>query len=150
MKRGVSLAILVLTIVVLSILLGIIVINSGYMVTDTELSILSTDIEQLEYLMNIYTIRKSGNIDFEIVDFNVQDLSPEELRQFSGETITDNIIKLYVIDYDSIDAENVNYGKQEKGMTDRYLYSKTTEKVYYEYGLSVNDKVYYYIENGEV
>ena len=52
--------------------------------------------------------------------------------------------------YDSIDAENVNYGKQEKGMTDRYLYSKTTEKVYYEYGLSVNDKVYYYIENGEV
>ena len=123
MKKGISLIILVVIIIVLIILTGVIVINSEYMIVDTSISRLKTDITQLEYLMSTYIIRKSGNIDFEIVNFDTSGLTEEEAKQFSGEKAKNNKIQLYVIDLQEIDAEEVNYGKLENGVDDRYVYS---------------------------
>jgi len=148
-KKGISLIVLVITIIVMAILAGVIVFNTGNIVTDTELSKLKIDIAQLESLMNTYKLRKNGVIDFNTVEFDTEYITNEELLQFEGETVVDNKIELYVIELLEIDAEAVNYGNLEYGETDRYLYSLTTGKVYYELGLESEGIRYYYIKSGE-
>lgn len=150
MKKGITLVTLVITIIVMTILAGIVVFSTQFILVNTDKSLLTIDIAHLESLMNTYKIRKNGNIDFETTIFNTSNLSNEELNQFEGETITNNTIELYVIDLGKIDAESGNYGNLELGPTDRYLYSLTTGKVYYEYGLETDDITYYYIKDGEV
>lgn len=150
MKKGISLIVLVITIVVMSILAAIVVINSSNIVVDTEVSKLKIDIAQLEALMDNYKLRKNGNIDFAKTEFDTAYLTPEELSQFDGENKSENNkIELYVIDLEKIDAEAVNYGNLKNGTKDRYLYSLTTGKVYYEQGLETKGIIYYYVKSGE-
>ena len=150
MKKGISLVVLVITIIVLAILTGIVIIDSNYIVADAGFSKLQSDIAELQALMRIYKIRNSGNITFDTVDIDISYLSEDAKKQFSGETISDDgKIQLYIIELDEIDAETVNYGTQKESATDRYLYSSVTGKVYYEQGLLVNGIMYYYIESGE-
>ena len=149
MKRGISLIVLSITVILLVIITGVVVINSEYLVADTSVSQLTTDISQIQYLMQIYNKRKSGNIGFETATFDTSKLSDKELQQFSGENIVDNKINLYIIDLFEIDAETVNLGNQENGPADRYLYSNTTGKVYYEQGIKMDEQTYYYIESGD-
>ena len=149
MKTGVSLVVLVITIIIMSILAGIAVANMNPIITNTEIDRLQMEIAQIEALMSTYRVRKNGIITFDTVDLDISALSAEELKQFSGETITDKKVQLFVIDLLEIDAEEVNFGNLKLGPTDRYLYSNTTGKVYYEYGLQVGDITYYYVENGE-
>lgn len=149
MKKGISLVVLVITVIVIGILTGVIIYSSGNAVANTEKAKLQIDIVQLEALMNTYKIRKNGNIGFETVNFNTSNLNSTELEQFEGETITNNTVQLYVIDLYEIDAEAVNYGDLKLGSTDRYLYSSVTGKVYYEKGLEIDNITYHYVENGE-
>ncbi len=149
MKKGISLVVLVITIVLMIILASIAIINMDNVFLNTNLSLLQTDISQIEALMNTYKIRKSGNIDFHTVQFDTSSLSASELLQFSGESVIDNKIELYVIGLEEIDAEGSNYGDLTLGSKDRYLYSKTTEKVYYEQGLKIGNEVYYYSKTSE-
>lgn len=149
MKKGISIIVLAITIIILVILTGVIVVNANYMMTDTDLTKLKVDISQIESLMSTYNMRKNGNIDFYITQFDVSTFTEDELQQFSGENIVDNKVQLYVIELDKIDAEASNYGTQKNGNDDRYLYSSVTGKVYYEKGLESEGIRYYYIEIGE-
>ena len=149
MKKGISLVVLIITVIVLTILMGVIVFNTENTITNAEKSKLQIDIVNLEALMNTYKLRKNGNIKFETTDFDTSTLSSVELKQFNGENIIDNKIKLYIIELEEIDAEDVNYGMLKEGNTDRYLYSLVTGKVYYEQGLEMDNITYYHIENGE-
>lgn len=149
MKKGISLVVLIITIIVLAILMGIIIFNTENTMANTEKSKLKIDIVQLESLMNTYKLRKNGNIKFAIIDFDTSNLNSVELKQFDGETIDNNKIQLYIIELEEIDAENVNYGNLKYGNKDRYLYSLDTGKVYYEQGLKIDNITYYHMENGE-
>ena len=149
MKKGISLIVLIITVTVLVILAGVVVVNTSGMFVNMELSKLQIDIAQLETLMNTYKIRHNGDIDFATVQFDLSSLSSEERLQFEGENVVDNKVSLYVVNLQEIDAEAVNYGSLEQGITDRYLYSVTTGKVYYELGLKSDDIRYYYTKNGE-
>lgn len=149
MKRGISLVVLVITIIVSTILVGVIVINATDAISGADKMNLQSDISQLEILMSTYKIRKNGVIDFETVNVDLSNFDEFKLQQFEGETIVDNLVSLYIIDLEKIDAENVSYGKLEEGEKDRYLYSITTGKVYYEQGLIVDGNTYYYVQNEE-
>ena len=149
MKKGVSLTVLVLTIIIIVILVGVIVVNTQSIFIETDKTMLKVDIAQLETLMKTYNRRVSGNIDFETVEFSTSGMSSVTLSQFEGETIANNKISLYVINLAKIDAEGVNLGNLEKGAKDRYLYSASTGKVYYEMGLETDDGVYYYVKSSD-
>lgn len=149
MKKGISLIVLIITVTVLVILAGVVVVNTSGMFVNMELSKLQIDIAQLEALMNTYKIRHNGDIDFATVQFDLSSLSSEERLQFEGENVVDNKVSLYVVNLQEIDAEAINYGNLEQGINDRYLYSVTTGKVYYELGLKSDDIRYYYTKNGE-
>lgn len=150
MKKGISLISLIITIIALIIVAGVIIINADYMIVNGDSAKLQTDIAQLESLMNVYKTRNSGNINFATTDFDVSKLSTTELQQFVGENIENNKIELYVIDLYEIDALNPSFGNLSGGNTDRYLYSITTGKVYYEMGIMIDGVRYYYINDGEV
>jgi len=149
-KKGISLMYLVITIVVLTILASIIIINTQYMFVNTERAKLQIDISQVEALMDTYKIRNNGNINFPTVAFDISNLSTAELEQFDGETIVDEKIFLYIVDLEAIDGESSNFGNLELGSKDRYLYSLTTGKVYYEQGIEIDGTMYYYIKDGKV
>ncbi len=149
MKKGISLVEIVITVVLLTILAGVIIFSSTDTIEGVDKSKLKMDIAQIEALMNTYNIRKNGNIQFETVKFVTSNLSAEELNQFDGETITANSITLYVVDLAEIDVDEVSYGNLKLGQDDRYLYSQTTGKVYYEKGLEIDNIRYYYVTNGD-
>lgn len=149
MKKGISLVVLIVTILVLTIIASVIIFNSEGTIINAEKSKLQIDIVQLEALMDTYKLRKNGNIKFETTEFDLSKLSSEELNQFTGENIVDNKIQLYIIELEEIDAEESNYGNLENGDKDRYLYSIVTGKVYYEQGLELDNITYHHIENGE-
>lgn len=149
MKKGISLVVLLITIIILVILTGIITISSTSTLANVDKTKLQVDIAQLETLMNTYKIRKNGNIDFVSIAFSTSNLSSIELQQFAGEAIENDKVNLYVIDLYEIDAEEVNYGNLKLGDKDRYLYSINTGKVYYEQGLTIDNTTYYYVANGE-
>lgn len=149
MKKGISLVVLVLTIIIMIILAGVAVFNISGTLENTDKTKLKADISELQNLINTYKIRKSGVIDFEITTFNTEALSEDELKQFEGESIVNNSIILYVIDLNKIDAEEVNFGNLQNGNDDRYLYSNVTGKVYYEKGLQIGEKTYYHLLKGD-
>lgn len=149
MKKGISLVVLIITILVLTIITSVIIFNSEGTIINAEKSKLQIDIVQLEALMDTYKLRKNGNIKFETIEFDTSKLSSVELKQFAGENIVDNKIQLYIIELEEIDAEGANYGNLEEGYKDRYLYSLVTGKVYYEQGLELDNITYHHIENGE-
>lgn len=149
MKKGISLVVLILTIIIMVILAGIVVVNATGMFVDMELTKLKIDIAQLESLMNTYKIRVDGNINFPKTQLDLSKLSSDELLQFKGENIANNKVELYVIDLEDIDAEAVNFGNLKDGVSDRYLYSIITGRVYYELGLESDGIRYYHIKNGE-
>lgn len=148
-KKGISLVVLIITIIVLTVLMGIIIFNAENTIVNAEKSKLQIDIVSLESLMDTYKIRKNGNIKFNVTFFDTSTLSGAELQQFDGETISNNKIELYVIELKEIDAETLSYGNLIAGEKDRYLYSINTGKVYYEQGLKIDNITYYHIENGE-
>ena len=148
-KSGITLAMLVLTVIIMTILVTITVINGGNSYDRAIKTGLQVEINQIEILANNYVVRNSVN-DFEEVVLDISTYSDKEKAQFADETITDNKIVLYVLDLEAIDAHEVNYGAGKNGENDRYLYSKETKKVYYEKGLEVDGVVYHRIDSVEV
>ena len=149
MKKGISLVVLIVTVLVLTIITTVIIFNSENTIINAEKSKLQMDIAQLEALMDTYKLRKNGNIKFETTELDTSKFSGTELHQFAGENILDSKIQLYIIELEEIDAKRPNYGNLEDGEKDRYLYSLVTGKVYYEQGLEYDNITYYHIENGE-
>lgn len=141
-KEGISLIILVITIIVMFIILGVVVINGDAIFGSTKKTKFFAEVEQVQSLMRTYVTRK-GNIGaFETTTFDTSELTEDEKAQFNGETLQDDIVTLYVINLAEIDAEETNYGKGTDAL-DRYLYSETTKRVYYEKGLTVDQFTYY-------
>ena len=146
-KNGVTIAVLVITIIVLLILTSVTVITGTEEYNKAKLVKLQAEMSQIEVLMNNYYTRKSGNIQFEQVSMDVSTLDEKSLLQFNEETIEGNKITMYVIDLYEIDAEESTYGTGKLGDTDRYLYSTKTGKVYYEKGLKVGNTTYFRVNN---
>lgn len=142
-KKGISLIVLVITIIVILILTGLVVVNGKDAYVEAQKTTLKTEIAQIETLTKNYYTRRSGNLDFVTIELTVPSAY---IEQFEGESIVSSKVTMYVIDLNKIDAEEVTYGNLEDGENDRYLYSTTTGKVYYEKGLDIDGKIYYRID----
>ena len=146
-KKGVTLAILVITIIILIILTSATVTIGTKEYNKAKLVKLQSEMSQIEVLMDNYVTRKSGNIQFSKMNLDVSNMEDTSLAQFSDETITGTTIEMYVIDLYEIDAEESTYGTGKLGDTDRYLYSVKTGKVYYEKGIKVGQETYHRVDS---
>lgn len=147
-KKGVTMLMLVIIIIVMTILLSIVSIVGSDIYNSAIKAKLKSEINQIEILVSNYITRNSG-INFDIVELDISKYSVKEKEQFVGENTIDNKISLYVVNLDAIDAEEVAYGSLIEGESDRYLYSSTTKRVYYEKGINVEDIIYHRIEEAE-
>ena len=142
MKRGITIAMLVVMVAVLGILATVTVKSISNSYTNSKLSIWVTEIGLIQDLMK----ENKNNLTYALMDTVSFDVSaiPQEIKteQFSGETITSNKITLKEINLAAIGADNVLYGLHKDSL-DKYAYSETTGKVYYLKGLDARVNVYY-------
>lgn len=144
-KQGVTLIALVIIIIALGILTAVISIDTMSTVKETNARVFASEVKQLEYLIQTYKERNNNTLDFTAQTLNISSLQSglvTELQQ-QGETIVDNSVTLYKIDYVKIDAMGTEFGTQTEGEQDIYLVSNETGKVYYLKGFKFNDAVYY-------
>jgi len=146
-KNGVTIVALTMIIITMSILLSIVGLNINNVIKETQVKGFASELQQLEYLINDYKTRNSGNVYFNEYIIDTTAIPSDFLAQMSEETIVGNNITLYEIDYYKIDAMDTNYGKQENGSDDIYLYSLATGKVYYKLGFEYNSEKYYTLTN---
>lgn len=143
-KKGITLLVLVITIVVMTILLTVTVITGTDVYDNATMTKFQSEISQIELLVNNYEKRNSG-VDFQVIELDISDFTEFQKHQFKEENIVDNVISMYIVDLQKIDAEQVSYGLGKESETDRYIYSSETKKVYYERGLQIGDNIYHRI-----
>ena len=141
-KRGVTLVTLSIIGAVMAILVAAVIPTAYNTHNEVKKTKFQTEISQIEVLVANYIRRNSGN-DLTSYEWETTTLPGFDTEQFDGEIITDNKITMYIVDLKKIDAEEVNYGMLENGITDRYLYSEQTGHVYYEKGENFGGKIYY-------
>lgn len=144
MKKGISLLALVATVVILSILLTTVTISGIATVNNANKMTFATEVSLIQESSNSYLAKNNG--EFPIGDSLQLDISGVTVNskvQFEGETITNNKIVLYKLDYKLLDISSLKYGLEEDGPADIYVVSKDTKKVYYAKGIAVGDKTYY-------
>lgn len=147
-KKGITLLMLAIVVIIMITLTTVTITTGTDMYNTTKKVKLQSEINQLEILVENY-IKRSSGIPFEIVELDISSYSDEEKSQFSNENIVDNKIELYVVDIEAVDAEELIHGTQKEGLTDRYLYSSTTSKIYYELGETIGDTIYHRVDNME-
>lgn len=150
MKKGITLVVMSVVILVFFILLGVIVVDGTKAIQETE---------KIEFLSEIMNIQQEvldyykSNDELPIVDtdivVNLSSIGTDELKEFEGENITDNEVILCEVDFSKIDISDIKYGNKEDE-NDIYVLSKTTKRVYYIEGVKADDMVYYTYSNIEL
>ena len=141
-KKGISLIVLSITIVVMIILASTIIVSYNGILEDTlkkdfanEIYSIQKLVEQYKFLNNEYPISEEHILDINQIE--------EKYRfEFEKEKIIYNTIKLYVIDLSKCDVQNVKRGNG-KIKDDIYVVSKETGQVYYMMGVKISDMKYY-------
>jgi hypothetical protein len=82
-----------------------------------------------------------------LIVLDLTNLTSDSRLQFeeNGETIINNKVNLYEIDYQKIDTTSLKYGNKKDGENDIYVVSQKTGKVYYAKGYTVGSKTYFAI-----
>ena len=141
MKKGISLIVLSVSILVVMILASVLVVSLNKNYTQAQKIELATELDMLQTAVENY---KSSTGYYPITD-EILDISeiPDELKntQFNKEELSsDNSFN--VIDYDLIGVDNLKYGTGET-YDDKFIVSTKTGKVYYAKGLKVGNETYY-------
>ena len=142
LRKGITMAMLVVIVAVLGILTTVTVTAISNSYTNSKLAIWTSEISVVQDLMK----EKRDNLQSILMDeitFDVSNISQTVLtEQFSGETITSNKITLKEINLAAIGVDNALYGVH-KDKLDVYAYSELTGKVYYLKGFDARVKEYY-------
>lgn len=142
MKKGITLIMLTIAVVILSILTGAIIYFSDDMLKTVKKSEFAIEILNVQTYADNYYEEHGGYPASNLVQFNVENLDSFALSQFDGETINDNIVNLYKLDVAAIGIEETIFGNNNTEL-DVYVISKTTGKVYYLYGVKINNEIHY-------
>lgn len=148
MKKGFSLVALVAAVVIMLIFISVITVSGSNMARSRKLSSFATEINTVQKAVDTYLNTNSNDYPIlESVQINLSSLASDSKVQFTdnGDTISNNTITLYKIDYDKIGVTDLEYGNYSYGENDVYLLSAVTSKVYYVKGFKVGSKVYYTI-----
>lgn len=143
-RKGIALVTVAASILVMLIILTTVVVSANGIIENTRKKSFARELRLVQSNFDTYIARNSGNLGFTgTVDITIANLAANTGSQFSDETQIDGKVTLTIVELDKIDVEDVNYGNGENGVTDRYLVSITTGKIYYEKGFKIGSKTYY-------
>ncbi len=140
-KNGITMIVLVITIVIMLIISGTVLFSFKGINTSTKQREFATEIynlqkvaEQYEFLNGKYPVKDS-------INFNISSIA--EKAQFSGEPgYSSNVVSLKKIDLYEAGVETISRGN-ESSTYDIYAISETTGRVYYLKGVTIGNNTYY-------
>ena len=140
-EKGVTLAILILTVIILVILTSIIAINSNDFLKASNVTKLKNDIKALEDRVAAYYVKNNDIPKFGSA-MSRSEISIPDLSSSDGDTY-------YVIDLSKLDNPTLNYGKGYKDTTssDKYIINEETHNIYYIRGIVYDGETYYTATN---
>ena len=154
LKSGITMIILVVTIVVAIILLLTVTVAAKNIYDNTVKSNFATDMTLLEdavktyYQANNILPTKDQNTSMSELDVValINDINPQvefsnEL-ELNGDRVKDNEVKFYELDLSMIEAENITKGTKETP-DDVYVIAYPSMHVYYVKGIEVKDEYYF-------
>lgn len=145
-KKGVSLAVLVLTISILLVLLSTVIFSYSNVKNATRKKEFATEVYSLEKLIAEYHLRnnKYPTTSYKVT-IKIADIKEENRYQFTDESgYSTGTIQLREIDLYEAGVEEITRGKKEQ-QNDMYVLSEETGKVYYLKGERIGEQVYYTI-----
>lgn len=142
MKKGITLLSLAVVIVLMTIITGAVVYTGSDTFKVTNKVKFAMEILDIQTKVDNYYLSNGGYPLGEDIDFDVSKLTDDEKKQITGETVTDNKIKLAKLDLEDIGIKDTIYGNN-KTSRDVYAVSQTTGRVYYLKGFKYNGTKYY-------
>lgn len=144
-KKGITLTVMAITIVIMLIIAGTITISTYSTISYSRLSSWANEIMYIQDIVNEQLNETSAFLyTLEEASININGLTEEQKEsQFVGETIDANgLVKLKVLDLGNLNITDTVYGKMETA-ADVYAVSETTGRVYYVQGIEIDDSIYY-------
>ena len=142
-EKGVTLSVLIITILILVILTSILASNSYKSLEISDLSKLNTDIKALEDRVATYYVKNNAipTLDTEIQKSEIEG-SMSDLDANDGD-------KYYVIDLNALDNPTLTFGKEytKSDSQDKYIINEETHNIYYLRGIEYNEIIYHTYEN---
>jgi len=147
-KRGISLVVLVITIIVMIVLSSTIIYISSDMVMDTKQGAFALDLEQIEDLTKEYYLNNNElpAIGSEYTKATLVALITEGAEILSDEiTINgDDSAKFLRVDLSKLDISNITRGMEDNGdTTDIYVIATDSLNVYYLKGEEIGGEYYF-------
>ncbi len=143
LKNGVTMIVLVITIIIMLVLAGTVILSFNGINTSAKQREFATEIHNLQKLVDQYMFLNGTYPVKEEVNFDISSIESENKVQFLGESgYTSNVIRLKKIDLYEAGVETISRGTQ-KTVYDVYAVSEETGKVYYLNGFSSGEKTYY-------
>ncbi len=149
-KQGITITMLVITIIILIILAGTISISVYSTLNYSRLSSWANEMMYIQDVVDEELNESSILTDtLETISVDVSVLTVEQREeQFEGETITvGNLIELNILDLGKLGITDTMFGNLDSE-ADVYAVSMTTGRVYYAQGFEIDDKVYFTLTDG--
>lgn len=146
MKKGFSLAVLSITILIMIILLTSMTIAGSNTVNNSKKLSFATELNMIEQSVNSYRQKNNGSLPVkENIVVDVGSLNEFSINQFEAnrEEIVNKKIVLNEIDFSKISIVSLKYGNSTEGENDIYAVSPKTGKIYYAKGMRVGNKLYF-------
>lgn len=145
MKRGITLVVLVITIITMLILTGVITISALDIVTRATINTFGVEIVNIQNAVSEYYYRHEEYPTRGDYVLDITTIESDSLSQFDIETITDNKINLKIADLSLIGITDTEFGSGDG--TDVYVLSEATGRVYYVQGARYEGTTYYTMVN---
>lgn|SRR5574344_215263 len=147
-KKGISLIVLMITIVVVIILTSVVIVSATNVVIDVkkkqfakEIYSVQKAVEKYYYENNKYPYKVDSNNKNE--EIKVTPLT-ENISQFTDEDMLDGTVTLYPIDLQEAGIQELSRGiNKNSNANDVYAFSSKTGKVYYVKGAKIGGVIYY-------
>ncbi len=136
-NKGITIVALVITVILMSIIIGTTVYNVSDKTDIDELEKMYVDIEKIKDKVSLY------NVQYNIL--------PTKGERISISTYIDDINQInpndddeyYELDLSKLPNLTINYGTGEYGDNDKYIINKKTQTIYYLQGIEYEGKNYY-------
>ncbi len=136
MKKGISLIILAVTIIIATLLVTTVTI-SGKKTMDNAIKVeFGTELEMVQESVDNYYSENGSYPTLDLYNFSTVAFSSIELEQFEGENINSSNIDMYELDMSKLVLSDLSYGNRKKN-NDVYLVSSITGRVYYAAGVTI-------------
>ena len=149
-KKGISLIVLVITIIVALILIATAGISTIVAIDNANITAFAKDLTEIQDATESYYI--TNNVMPSITDSTVMDKDELLAIANSGEILTEELTEnsdldsqFYTIDLAKINVTKTAYGNKELGENDIFVISYPTMNVYYPYGVNAKGTIYFSI-----